>query len=153
MHVKTGDTHYFGFPIFDTDGITPLTGQAGSCTTYLQKNGAQAAESVTVAEVDTDGYYYAAWASVAAGNFHLSVTCPDNRVHGADFEVEDADLDSLDTKITFIYDISGGKWTVDAALNKKKCFKSDNSTPVATFSLKDVDGNPASDDVYERVRD
>jgi hypothetical protein len=153
MHVKTGDTHYAGWTIFDTDGTTPLTGQAASCTTYLQKNGAAAAETVTVAEISSTGRYYASFASAAAGFFHLSVTCPDDRVHGFDFEVEDADLDSMQTDVTFIKNIEGGGWKIDESTNKQTFYESDNSTVVAVFSLKDIDGNAASDDVYQRDRD
>ncbi len=153
MHVKTGDTHYMEFIVFGSDGVTPLTGQAGSCTSSLRKNGAAAAEAVTIAEIGSTGRYTASFASVAAGQFHLSVTCPDNRVQGEHFEVEDADLDSLDTKITFLYDIEGGRWKIDRTTNKMYFYKADGTTLVATFTLKDADGAEGYDDPFERTRD
>ncbi len=153
MHVRAGDTYYMEFIVFDTDGITPLTGQAGGCTSSLRKNGAAASETVTIAEIGSTGRYTASFASVAAGQFHLSVTCPDNRVQGEHFEVEDADLDSMQADVTFIKDIEGGGWKIDVATNKQTFYEDDNETEVAVFSLKDKDGSAASDDVYQRDRD
>lgn len=153
MRATTDKVAYLHFTVFDTDGITPLTGQAASCTSYLSYNGTAGSEAVTIAEIGSSGHYAAYFTPTASGSFHLSITCPDDRVQGDHFEVEDADLDSLDTKVTFIYDIEGGRWIIDEATNKQKFYKADGSTEVAIFSMENIDGNPASDDVYERTRD
>jgi hypothetical protein len=153
MHVKTGDTHYMEFIVFDSDGKTTLTGQAASCTSSLRKNGAAASETVTIAEIGSTGRYTASFASLTAGFFHLSVTCPDDRVVGEHFEVEDADLDSLDTKVTFIFDIEGGRWKIDTSTNKMYFYKADGTSEVAVFTLKDAAGVAGYDDPYERTRD
>jgi hypothetical protein len=153
MHVKTGDTHHMQFHVFGTDGKSPLTGQAGSCTSSLRKNGAAASETVTIAEIGTTGRYDATFVSLSAGFYQLSVTCPDDRVVGEHFEVEDADLDSIATEVTFIYDIEGGRWKIDTSTNKMTFYKSDNTSVVATFTLKDADGVAGYDDPYERTRD
>lgn len=152
MHVKTGDTHYMEFIVFDTDGVTPLTGQAGSCTSSLRKNGAAATETVTIAEIGSTGRYTASFASVTAGQFHLSVTCPDDRVQGEHFEVEDADLDSIATDVTFAKNMLGGRWKIDRTAKTMTFYEDDNTTIVATFSLWDIDGVAAWDNIFERRR-
>jgi len=85
------------FTVFDTDGTTPLTGQAGSCTEDLRKNGATTAEVVTLAEIGASGYYYASFTPLATSNYDLEVTCPDGRVIGESYETEVADLDDIKT--------------------------------------------------------
>jgi len=87
------------FTVFDTDGVTPLTGQAGSCTSSLRKNGATTAESVTIGEIGSTGRYYASFTPTAISNYDLEVTCPDDRVVGENWETEAVDLDDLKTEI------------------------------------------------------
>jgi len=153
MRAKKDEVTYMHFIVFDSDGKTPLTGQAGSCTSSLRKNGAAASETVTIAEIGSTGRYVASFTPLAVGSYHLSVTCPDDRVQGESFEVEAADLDSLDTKITFIHNIEGGRWKIDTSTNKMIFYEDDNVTEVATFTLKDADGVAGYDDPYERTRD
>lgn len=52
----------------------------------------------------------------------------------------------------FVFDIEGGRWFIDETVNQMVFFKNDNTTEIARFDLKDSDGLPASDDVFERVR-
>ena len=153
MRAKTDEVAYMEFIVFDSDGVTPLSGQAGSCTSSLRKNGAAASESATIAEIGSTGRYTASFTPTASGSFHLSVTCPDNRVQGESFQVEDADLDELDAMMTFVYDILSGRRKIDRTTKKETFYKPDNTTPVAVFSLKDRDGVAASEGVYERTRD
>jgi len=92
---KTNEITYMHFTVFDTDGTTPLTGQVGSCTEDLRKNGATTAEVVTLAEIGASGYYYASFTPLATSNYDLEVTCPDGRVVGESYETEVADLDDI----------------------------------------------------------
>ena len=87
------------FTVFSSDGITPLTGQAGSCTSSLRKDGATTGEAVTIAEIGTTGRYYASFTPLSTGEYDLEVTCPDNRVIGDSFEVQAYDLDDLGVNI------------------------------------------------------
>lgn len=153
MRAKTDEVAYMEFIVFGSDGVTPLTEQAGSCTSSLRKNGAAATETVTIAEIGETGRYTASFTPTASGSFHLSVTCPDGRVQGESFQVEDADLDDLDAMLTFVYDIEGGRWKIDRTTKKQTVWKADGTTEVAVFSLKDRDGTAASEGVYERTRD
>lgn len=93
--IKKDQITYFHFTVFDTDGITPLTGQAGSCTYYLTNDNAEASESVTIAEIGTSGHYYATFTPTNVGEYDLEVTCPDDRVIGESYIVENHDLDDI----------------------------------------------------------
>jgi len=153
MRAKKDEVTYMHFIVFDSDGTTPLSGEAANCTSSLRKNGAAASETVTIAEIGSTGRYVASFTPLAVGSYHLSVTCPDDRVQGESFEVEAADLDSLDTKLTFVHDIAGGRRKIDRSTKKETFYKSDNTTDVATFSLFDRNGDAATEGVYERTRD
>lgn len=61
-------------------------------------------------------------------------------------------INDIDSSVTFIYDIEGGRWKRDGTT--MEFFKADNSTSVCVFNLKKADGTAAGedDDVYERVR-
>jgi hypothetical protein len=49
-----------------------------------------------------------------------------------------------------LYDIQFGRWKIEN--NKMKFFKEDNLTLVAEFDLKDENGNPTMDAVFDRIR-
>ena len=83
------------FTVFDTDGTTPLTGQAGSITDSLLRNGAAAPESVTVVEIGSTGHYVASFTPATSGDYDLEVTNPDGRVLGERWVVEASN--SVDT--------------------------------------------------------
>lgn len=53
--------------------------------------------------------------------------------------------------VDFIKEIEGGRWKIDKNNNQMVFYKSDNVTVVATFDLKDSDGNSAYKNVFERV--
>jgi hypothetical protein len=99
VKAKQNEIIYMHFTVFDTDGVTPLTGQAGACTESLRKNGAATAEVVTIAEIGATGRYYASFTPLAVSNYDLEVTCPDDRVVGESYETEAADLDDIITEI------------------------------------------------------
>lgn len=56
----------------------------------------------------------------------------------------------IDPILTFLNDIHGGGWEIVG--NQQIFTKSDNSTIVATFNLVDVNGTPASRNVFKRTR-
>lgn len=99
---KQNELTYMHFTVFSADGITPLTGQAGSCTSSLRKNGATTAEAVTIAEIGATGRYYSSFTPLAVAEYDLEVTCPDGRVMGDEFEVQAHDFDDLGTDLDTI---------------------------------------------------
>jgi len=103
VKAKVNELTYMHFTVFDTDGITPLTGQAGACTEQLRKDGANTGEAVTILETPTNtGRYYATFTPLAVADYDLEVTCPDDRVVGETFEVELHDLDDLADDISTV---------------------------------------------------
>lgn len=54
--------------------------------------------------------------------------------------------------LSFIKDIEGGRWKIDKATSQMVFYKSDNTTVVATFQLKDEIGNPSFAAPFERAR-
>jgi len=48
----------------------------------------------------------------------------------------------------FIKDMIGGRWLIEN--NQMKFYKDDNVTLVATFDLKNANGDPSMKDVFER---
>jgi hypothetical protein len=63
-----------------------------------------------------------------------------------------ASLGTISCHVEFIKDIEGGRWIIDDATNQMIFYKNDNTTEVARFNLFDIDGNPTSTCVAERVR-
>lgn len=61
-------------------------------------------------------------------------------------------ISALDVDVQFIKDIEGGRWWIDRTINQMIFYKEDNVTEVARFDLKDFDGLPASENVYQRTR-
>ena len=61
-----------------------------------------------------------------------------------------ADLTGLDTMITFLFNIEGGKWEMTS--NQLIMYKSDNITEVARFNLFNAAGNPAMDNITKVER-
>lgn len=96
---KQNELTYIPFTVFDSDGLTPLTGQAGSCSYNLTLDNANAPESVTITEIGSTGYYYASVTPLSLGSYDLEITCPDDRVLGETLSVEANDLDDIVTEI------------------------------------------------------
>ncbi len=59
-------------------------------------------------------------------------------------------IPSLETVLTLISDIEGGRWRITG--NQMIFYKDDNTTEVARFNLFDAAGDPAEEDVFERQR-
>ncbi len=126
-----------------------------------------------------EGLYKVAWTPLVTGYYHGSLTVYTDAPHTIESttyaesgcllkidEMEtdvddiltdtgttlDGKLNTLQTDMTFLKDIEGGRWHRTG--NQLILYKSDNLTVVATFDLLKSDGTPAgeTDDVYERSR-
>ncbi len=62
-------------------------------------------------------------------------------------------MGTLLTNIEFLVDMEGGRWSINPTTKKMTFYKDDNVTPIATFYLFDVNGNPSVDQVSTRYRD
>ena len=61
-------------------------------------------------------------------------------------------LGSIQTDLSFVKEIEGGRWKIDKTTNQMVFYKEDNTTVVATFALYDDEGASASSSVFERKR-
>lgn len=71
------------------------------------------------------------------------------------WEELEADHDTANTfgaLVAFINAIEGGRWKIDETTNQMIFYKEDNTTEIARFNLKDIDGNAAYENVFERTR-
>lgn len=59
---------------------------------------------------------------------------------------------AIDADLTFIKDMIGGRWVIDAETYQMIFYKGDNSTEVARFDLRDKNGNPSYLSVFNRHR-
>lgn len=64
----------------------------------------------------------------------------------------DSEIDDIQTKVTFAYNVAGGRWLIDETANQLILYEDDNTTEIARFNLLDESGSPAYTDVFERVR-
>ena len=139
------------FAVFDTDGYTKLTGQAGSCTATLWKDGVESAVSVTIAEIGTTGEYTAKFTPDAAALWVLEVEDSTHRVWRAEVEVRAADVGDIYTAMEVLSKIETGRWKLDKAAATLTFYDDDNVTPLYVFDLKDENGVASATSVYERV--
>ena len=54
--------------------------------------------------------------------------------------------------VQYLIDLQAGRWVIDENTFQMIFYKEDNTTEVARFDLKDIVGNPAYINVFERVR-
>lgn len=99
---KVGQLCYLPFTIFQADGVTPWSGQAGACTSYLQRNGTTAPEAVAIAEIGATGHYFATYTPLIVATYDLEVTCPDGRVMGENYDTYLVDIDDIQTGIAAV---------------------------------------------------
>jgi len=132
VKAKVGEIQYMHFTVFAADGTTPLTGQAGACTSDLRKNGATTAEVVTIGEIGVSGYYYASFTPLAEADYDLEVLCTDDRVMGQTWETEVADLD----------DIKGVVDTIDGNVDQ-------TLSGTETAIIAEIDANEAKIDLIQ----
>jgi hypothetical protein len=69
--------------------------------------------------------------------------------HGGTADVDTNGLIS-DVRIKRIEDIEYGRWKIDRVTKQMTFYDPDDSV-IATFDLKNADGDPDADNVYERV--
>jgi hypothetical protein len=63
-----------------------------------------------------------------------------------------ASIVALQTDITFLKDVAGGKWSIDSDNNQLVFYKyGDNDTELMRFDLKDADGDAAVSSVFSRT--
>jgi len=66
--------------------------------------------------------------------------------------VSSGDFDSLQTDVTFIKDVEGGRWKIDSGLSQMIFYKEDGTTEIARFNLLDSAGTSTVTNPFERVR-
>lgn len=54
-------------------------------------------------------------------------------------------------EIDFVYQKERGRWKIDEVAKTLTYYDEDGVTPIQVFDLKDADGNPTSENPYERV--
>lgn len=123
------------FAVFDADGYTKKTGQAGACVASLWLNGAVSAVSVTIAEIGTSGEYTATFTPNAVGLWHIEVLDTNNTIWQDDVEARVADIDLL-------YRYETGRWKIDKVSSTMTFYAEDGVTPLIVYNLKDAAGNP-----------
>lgn len=104
--------------------------------------------SVGVYEVGTLTGIYAARVTFPTG-FHGSILWDTG---GADPRYASEECSPLEEQTQFSYDISGGKWTLDANTNEMIFYTADNVTEIARFKMRDQDNNPSVESVFSRTR-
>ena len=151
---KQSSLTYMHFTVFDTDGTTPLTGQAGSCTDALRRNGAASGETVTIAETGSTGRYYASFIPTSLGKYDLEIDCPDSRVLGEEYEVFVNDIDDVDTVVDLIYvdtQAIDGRLPSDPA-DESLQQASHTQTQADVAALNDPTAGDVADAVWDEAR-
>lgn len=59
---------------------------------------------------------------------------------------------ALDSDLTFVKDMIGGRWHIDHETAQMVFYKGDNSTEVARFNLRDKNNDPSYLSVFDRNR-
>jgi hypothetical protein len=58
----------------------------------------------------------------------------------------------IDCNVTFLRDMTAGRWKLDTTLKQMIFYKEDNTTEVARFDLFDATGSMSTECVYDRQR-
>lgn len=127
-----------------------LRGLATVGYTLINASGGIASSRTTtgVYEVGTLTGIYAAQIAFPT-DFHGSIlwdTGGDNPRYASE------EYSPLEEQTQFSYDISGGKWTLDANTNEMIFYTADNVTEIARFKMRDQDNNPSVESVFSRTR-
>lgn len=70
----------------------------------------------------------------------------------AEIVSENVKSGSFGELLNFVYCMEGGRWKIDTTLKQMIFYEDNNVTEVARFDLKDAFGDPAFENVFERVR-
>jgi len=120
-----------GFTLVDGDGTTSVP-----------------RTTVGVNEVGTDTGIYGAQITFAT-EFSGSILWDTG---GASAVYATEEYNPTDERLKFNFDISGGRWVLDGTANQMIFYRSDNSTEIARFDMKDDAGAPSVDAVFSRTR-
>ena len=168
VSVKINVLTYMHFTVFDTDGVTPLTGQVGACTESLRKDGAASGEAVSLTEIGATGRYYASFTPLAVAQYDLEVTCPDGRVVGMTYETNTSGLDDIaDTvwdeamgghvaagtfglALDILRAVAQNRYKIDTATKIMTVYDEDKVTPLLQWNMKDAVGAASTNHMYER---
>lgn len=167
---KVGDIISDQFMAIDTDGVTKLTGYAGSCVATLWKDQVESLVVITVEELPgSPGEYKWYFTANAVGDWEVEIYIPINELRlGWTIQVLNNDMDSIPAAVwdedrtlhvtagtmgwimKVMYAIEAKRWKLEEP-NSLILYDENNTTPLITFNTFDLDGNPSIDEVYERV--
>lgn len=60
---------------------------------------------------------------------------------------------AIDSDLTFVKDMIGGRWRIDHETSQMIFYKGDNATEVARFNLRDKNNDPSYLSVFDRNRE
>lgn len=118
--------------------------------TLINSAGVEAAPRTTlgVYEVGTLTGIYAAQITFPT-EFHGSILWDTG---GGNPKYASENYSPIEEQTQFSYDISGGKWTLDANTNEMIFYTADNITEIARFKMRDQDNKPSVESVFSRTR-
>ena len=150
MEIKKNEITYSHFTVFDTDGITPLTGISGSCTSSLRFNDQTGTESVAIHEINSLGYYYASFTPTKTGIYDLEITCPDGAVNGSSFKCQLLNTNDIASGVWEEILVGGTHNTPTSAGRRLRTLAgqaiTDGTTVSATANTITLNGDASSDD-------
>lgn len=146
MNVKIDTVVYDEFAVTDSSGdpVTGLTNSDFSKTLY-NPSGTEVSGSVTVtvSELGT-GIYRVSFTPNVVGEWALNIINATYFAGG-----QSANYQCVTGVVMDIYNIEYGRWKIVS--NQMIFYKPDGVTEIATFDLKDLAGNAAQQNVYERT--
>lgn len=118
--------------------------------TLIGSTGLPATSRITlgVYEVGTLTGIYAAQVTFPTG-FHGSILWDTG---AANPKYASEEYSPLEEQTQFSFDISGGKWTLDANTNEMIFYSADNVTEIARFKMHDQNNTPSIESVFTRTR-
>ena len=119
--------------IADIQARLPAALVAGRMDSYV---GAMAANTVTAAALATNAIDLDSLAPSAITEIQTGLLTP-------------SDITTLSSKVDTLEAVALGRWKVIS--NQLVLYELDGTTPLATFDLKDADGNPSMVRIFERV--
>jgi len=126
------------FPVFDVDGVTPLSGLVDGDFTNktLIKDDAVQALTVTVTEVGSTGKYYAEFTPDDRGFWYVEVTTPGDEVYGHHVDV--GIFDTLDR----MRKETSNAHKIDLVTQEEIAYDDDGSTELQKWDVFTDGGEP-----------
>jgi len=118
-------------------------------TIYDVSDGTEVVSGASMTEIG-GGFYKYDYTSFDSGKDYVS-TCDGG---AAQLEGERYSFGSSGSagSVEFLKDMEGGRWKIDETAKTMTFYKEDNVTVVATFALKDINGNSSFESIFERTR-